>query len=361
MLENLNKLLDSFAALDVPSFDCVVYHHGKPLFRRMHGYSDYEKTTPINGTERYNIYSCSKPITVTAALTLLEKGAYKLDDKLADYMPEFAEMTVREGDTVRPAKTQITIRNLFTMSAGFTYNLASPGLRQAREETDGKCPTRLTMKYLATDPLAFDPGAKYAYSLCHDVLAAFVEEVSGMKFGEYVKKTIFDPLGMKDSTFLLPLDQIDTLAAQYHYNNDTKTFDNCGRSCVYRIGTEYESGGAGCVTTVDDYMKFLEALRVGDVILKKETIDLMSTPMLTPEQLACFDLRTVGYSYGLGVRCPMNVENAPTDFGWGGAAAAYLVCDRANDCTLYYAQHTLNAPNQAQRRLLSDVIREDLK
>ncbi|MBE6611408.1 MAG: beta-lactamase family protein [Ruminococcaceae bacterium] len=215
MLEKLDSLLDSFAGIGVPSFDCLVYHHGKPVYRRMHGFSDYEKQTPICGNERYFIYSCSKPITVTAALTLYEKKLFDLDDKLSDYLPEFANMTVRDGDTVRPAEGAITIRQLFTMTAGFTYNLGSANLKDGIAATGGKALTREMMKYLAKDPLAFDPGARFEYSLCHDVLAALVEVLSGMKFGDYVKKNIFDPLGMKDSTFCLPVSDYDTLCAQY--------------------------------------------------------------------------------------------------------------------------------------------------
>ncbi|MBQ8509730.1 MAG: beta-lactamase family protein [Clostridia bacterium] len=359
MLEKLTELLDRFAGMGVPSYDCSVWHHGREIYRRMYGYSDYEKTRPIDGSERYNIYSCSKPITVTAALTLYEKGLFGLDDKLSDYMPEFAEMTVRDGDTVRPAKTAITIRQLFTMTAGFSYNLSSPGLREAREATGGVCPTRETMRYLAKDPLLFDPGTRYEYSLCHDVLAALVEVLTGMTFGQYVKQTIFDPLCMKDTTFLIPDEQIDTLAAQYRYDAATKTYVNCGRRIGYKLGSAYESGGAGCISTVNDYIKFLEAHREGR-LLKEETMREMTTNQLTPEQGFGEVLTSYGYGYGLGVRCPRDADSPAVDFGWGGAAAAYLVCDRVNDCTLYYAQHVLGSPNQNMRNEMPGILREAL-
>lgn len=356
MLEKLDALLDSFAAIGVPSFDCLVYHHGKPVYRRMHGFSDYEKQTPICGNERYFIYSCSKPITVTAALTLYEKKLFDLDDKLSDYLPEFANMTVRDGDTVRPAKGAITIRQLFTMTAGFTYNLGSANLKDGKTATDGKAPTREMMKYLAKDPLAFDPGARYEYSLCHDVLAALVEVLSGMKFGDYVKKTIFDPLGMKDSTFCLPVSEYDTLCAQYRFNAQTAEFENCGRKNGYILGPDYASGGAGCVSSVEDYIRFLEAHRT-DAILRPETQRLMTTNMLTEEQAVTYGLKANGYGYGLGVRCPVD-RTRVSDFGWGGAAAAFLVCDKEADATLYYAQHVLGSPNQGKRIQMAAILRD---
>ena len=103
--------------------------------------------------------------------------------------------------SVRPAKNKITIRQLFTMTAGFSYDLNSPSLKKCREETDGKCPTRIAMKYPAKEPLLFEPGYRLEYNQCHDVLAALVQVLSGMRFGEYVKKNIFDVCGMKNSAF----------------------------------------------------------------------------------------------------------------------------------------------------------------
>ena len=134
----------------------------------------------------------------------------------------------------------MTVRHLFTMTAGFSYNLGTPGLAEGKAATDGAAPTREMMKYLAKDPLLFEPGTKYNYSLCHDVLAALVEVLSGMRFGDYVKKVIFDPLGMKDSTFCLHREEYDSLCAQYCYNAETKTYANCGRTNGFIIGSAYE-------------------------------------------------------------------------------------------------------------------------
>ena len=107
------------------------------------------------------------------------------------------------------------------------------------------------MKYLAKDPLLFEPGERWEYSLCHDVLAAFVEVVSGERFEEYVRKNIFEPLSMNDSTFMLPESKLETLAQQYYYeNNKPNAF---GRSIMgYKIGREYASGCAGGISTLDD-------------------------------------------------------------------------------------------------------------
>ena len=239
--KSLHKLLDCFAEMGVPAFDIEVRHKGQQVLRRMHGYSDYEKTKPVDGIEKYFIYSCSKLITCAALLTLFEKGKFGIYDKLSNYIPEFAEMTVVENGIARKAENPITIENLFTMTAGLTYNLYSDNLRDAREKTNGVCPTVETMKYLAKDPLAFEPGARFSYSLCHDVIAALVEIISGEKFSVYVKKNIFDRLGMQNTTFAVSEKVLSELCAQYRYNAETKTYNSVGTLNNYLLGSDYES------------------------------------------------------------------------------------------------------------------------
>ena len=119
----------------------------------------------------------------------------------------------------------------------------------------------------------------------------------------------------------------------------------------------YESGGAGAISTVEDYIKLLESLRKGDKILKSETVDLMLKDCMT-ENLRKYYWYP-DYGYGLGVRSPMPQEGT-TDFGWGGAAGSYYAIDRENGITMYYAQHMLNSPNKQQRYILYATVKEDL-
>lgn len=358
MLENTEKMLDSFLDMGVPGFDCIVLKDGKPIFRRTKGYSDIENKIPMNGKERYNIYSCSKLITCVAALQLYEKGLLKLDDKLSDYIPEYKEMQVRCEDGLKVAQNPILIRNLLNMTGGFSYNTGCASVKAAQSNTNGRCATVETIKYLANEALRYEPGEGWEYSLCHDVLAAVVEVVSGERFGLYVKKNIFDPLAMNDSTFLLPPEELDSVCAQYIFDADTKTAKNCGKEIMYyKFGSMYESGGAGAVSTLEDYVKLLEALRKGDKILKSETVDLMLKDCMNNKLRISYWYPD--YGYGLGVRTPMP-QMGTTDFGWGGAAGAYYAIDRENGITMYYAQHLLNSPNKQERYVLYATIKEDL-
>ena len=356
MFERTKAFCDSFLDLGLPGFDLAVYHKGKCVLRHMNGYSDLENKTEMSGNERYNTYSCSKVVTCVAAMQLWEKGMFLLEDKLSDYMPEFEKMTVASAGKIQEAKRQIQIKHLFEMTAGFSYNCNSMYLREAMAATNGRCPTREVMKYLAKDPLLFEPGERWEYGLCHDVLAALVEVICGEKFEVYVKKNIFDVVGMPRSTFLLPSSERETLAAQYRFNRGKAV--NIGKDVPYYIlGSEHASGGAGLVSTVDEYVRFLEALRTHK-LLKPETLRLMTTDRLTEEQKGTYWMKDT-HGYGLGVRCPSGKEKY-IDFGWGGAACSYLAIDMENEISIFFGSHTLTSPAQGARHLLYRFIRAEL-
>lgn len=337
MLSDLTKKLDSFLEIGVPFYDCMVMKNGKCIYRHANGFTDIESKNMPTGKELYHIYSCSKLITCVAALQLLERGKFSLCDHLSDYMPEFLEITVKTDKGILPSKKPILIQHLFTMTAGFSYSLDLPQLKKCIQETDGKCPTRETMKYLAKEPLEFEPGTIWNYSVCHDILAALVEIISGENFGEYVEKNIFAPLDMNHSTFKRNIIDESQIVDQYRFNTEKNVAVKTDKKNSFQIGKEYQSGGAGCISTVEDYMKFMEAIRIGNQILKAETVDLMSTNCLTQEQLKYYWHKE--YGYGLGQRCPKDLQKS--DFGWDGAAGAYYAIDRKNGIAVYVGTHIL--------------------
>lgn len=354
--KKLDAHLDKYTELGIPSFHIEVKYKGETVYTRFHGYSDYEKKVPMNGSELYNIYSCSKPLTCTAAMTLFDKGKFKLEDKLCDYLPEFTNMKVKTANGLVDAERPIRIIDLFTMSAGLTYDLRTENLVQGMEETDG-APTVEMMKYLARDPLAFHPAEKFSYSLCHDVIAALVEVISQERFGEYIKREVFDKAGMEETTFLPTEETSKRLCAQYRFENGQYT--PIGDVCVYRFGKNFESGGAGAISSLNDYLKFLEAFRKGE-LLSDNARKLMITNRLRMDQMDDYGLKDIGYGYGLGVRCPLTPESKSNGIGWGGAAGAYLCCDIVNEISFYHAQHVLCSPNQSMRNDLYFIIKEEL-
>lgn len=361
MFRSLTDFLDKRMENGAKGYDVIVYHHGKEVFRHFNGVSDIEKQTPMRGDELYYLYSCSKPITCVAAMMLWERGGFSLEDELSDYMPEFAEMRVKGADgTLKAAEKPILVRHLFEMSAGLDYDLQSPEFSACGMATGGRCPTREAMKYLARRPIAFEPGARWRYSLCHDVLAALVETVSGKRFSDFVKENIFDPLGMSRSTYRLTEQVRNSVAPIYIYDAEAKQpkLLKIGIS-DFVIGSEYESGGAGCVSCTEDYIRFLEGVRTFK-LLKKETVDLMRQNHITLygiDDTPYWKKDTHGY--GLGVRCSKGVKGYG-DFGWDGAAGAFMAIDLENEITVFYAQHLRNDPNNPNRHLVYDYARDAL-
>ena len=356
MFKQTKALCDRFIKMGIPGIDLMVYKDGQCILRYMNGYADPDLKIPISGKEKYHIYSCSKLFTCVAAMQLWEQGLFTLEDELGDYIPAFKEMTVKTENGIEKAKTPIRIHHLFEMTSGLSYELYTPELREYYKTS--RCPTLEMVQEFAKRPLNFEPGTQWLYSLSHDVLAALVEVWSGQKFEDYTKSHIFDPLGMTQTTFLHPMEDWAGFARQYRYNEASGEYEPWWKN-TYRPGPEYASGGAGCVSTVEDYMKFLEALRIGDVILKKETIELMATDRLTPQQRETYTLGSTETGYGLGMRTPI-ANGMITNFGWGGAAGAYCAVDPVNGLSIYYAQHVLLAPNRTLRSWLYKTILGDL-
>lgn len=353
-MKNLEKLLGEMLYV-YPTHDCIVKKDGETVARII-GRDETVHKRELTGKEKYNLYSCSKPITCVVALTLYEKGKFALDDDLAEYLPEFGDMLVRSGCGAFPAKNKIKVRDLFTMTAGFDYNTDSPAIRRFKADTDGKCPTALFPKYLAAEPLSFEPRTSWEYSLCHDVLVCLVEKITGENFDDYARKVVFDPLGMKNTTYRLVADE--EKSEQYMWNETEKRPILCGNDIKwYKFGSEYESGGAGAVSTVEDYIAFLEGLRTGKII-RPDMLALMSEDRLDDLTRHAY-LGAEGYGYGLGVRVPL-VGSSRTDIGWGGAAGSFLALDAKNGISVFCALQSLCSPIAARRGEIIECAKKDL-
>ncbi|MDQ0195414.1 serine hydrolase domain-containing protein [Paenibacillus wynnii] len=354
----LSHFIDRITSWRIPWAEVIVMHQNQTVLHYKSGYTNLEDKIQIDERQIVNIYSMSKILTCTAALQLVEKGIVLLSDPISDYLPEYAEMTVQkvlpEGrvELVR-ANQPITVRDLFTMTAGFSYDLEAPSIRQVVDRTNGRVPTRDFAAALAKEPLLFEPGTRWNYSLCHDVLAALVEVVDGRKFSCYVHDEITGPLGMNDTGFNLTEKQLSRLTPQYEYNdvlNKPVRKDGNG----YRLGTEFESGGAGLLSTASDYILFLNALTnrgtspEGIRILSPASVNLMRTDHLNERTRSeFFTGNHEGYGYGLGVRTHISKARSgllspPGEFGWAGAAGCLGVIDPETQLTIMYAQHLLN-------------------
>lgn len=352
---HLTAYLDSLSRrFGIPGCDCAVAIDGHVVYRHSAGFRDEEAEIPVSRQDTYWIYSATKLFTCTAAMRLMEQGKLRLDDPVSRYLPEFGTLTHRTANgTILPVKEILTIRHLMSMTGGLDYDLARPALQ--RKLAEGAMSTREIVAALAEDPLKFEPGTHYLYSLCHDVLGAVIEVVSGMGLCDYIHNNIIAPLGMVDTTFHPTEEQLSRMATQYIHLDEKGTHRSMGQHNRFRLSPEYDSGGAGLLSTVDDYIRLAAALSLGGVsadgvrILSEESVARMSAPALGPVQRQEFcSLRPalLPYSYGLGVRTLVDDPGtgAPTgEFGWDGAAGAYALVDTTNRVALFYAQQVCNS------------------
>jgi len=348
----LDRFIDSLPAYGIPSSDCLVYYRHQPVYRRSAGYMDLEKNRPIRQDAMYYLYSCSKVITCAAALQLFEQGKFLMTDPVSEYLPEFRSMNVihqSDGQTgLKPAEKVMEIRHLFSHTSGLSYDVNTGFIKKAAAENP-ELSTRDFVKAIAQSPLLFEPGTHWSYSLSHDVLGALIEAISGKRFSDYVKENIFDPLGMNDSLFRMDPARSERMPVHTRFD------DRAGKALtsplldLITISPNIESGGASVISTTEDYMRFAESLcGGGKQILSRKTIDLMRTNCLDGNALADFNwIQMHGYGYGFGVRTMISRAaggslSSVGEFGWGGAAGAYVAIDPDAEVTIVYTQHMLN-------------------
>lgn len=378
--ENLKKLLDDMAGVYYPGVDLCIYHKHKEVFRYQAGYSDVENKIPVDPNAMYYLFSCSKPLTCTAALQLMERGCYLLNDPVSYYIPEFADVKVKTVsdngiDQLVEPETPITIKHLFTMTSGINYDLNTPYIQEVRERTGGKCPTSEIVKAIAKNPLAFQPGKHYRYGLNHDVLGGLIEIWSGMPFGEYIKKNILDPCGMTNTGFKLTDEIKKKMPPMYRrFETENNAFKVVPTDCEYKLGenSEYESGGAGIISCVEDYIKFADTMSnygisplTGERIISKRTIDIMRTNTLSYDYINEYKKMNIGYGYGLGVRTLIDnaaggILSTKGEFGWDGAAGSFILMDPDEELAIFMAEFTRNPYNDIVPHRITNAVYSSL-
>lgn len=358
--------------LGLCGYDYMVRVGGKEVFRQMGGYADREAGRPIARDTIYRMFSMTKPITCTAALQLYEKGLFLMNDPVSRYLPEFGEMSVRTVENgvavVRPARKAITIRQLFTMSAGLSYDMDSPSLREMMAATGMRYTTRQFVQALAKEPLIYEPGENWQYSLAHDVLGALIEELSGLPFDEYLQRNLLDPLGMEDTHFIVPEEKMGRVAYRYTCAAGNEPVREAYEN-VYQRSPNYRSGGAGLSGTMDDYARFADAMCNGGYseargvrILSSETVRLMRTNHLSEAQMRSYNWpQLAGYGYGLGVRTMIDRAQGGLlcgqgEFGWGGAAGTYVMIDPEHDLVALFGQQSTPANEDVIQPRLSNML-----
>jgi len=341
--ENIKTILDNaLIEKNIPCSDIAISVDGKIVYRYMNGTRNSQRTEAIRGDELYFLYSATKLMTCTAALQLYEKGKITLEDEVSTYIPEFKNLFVKSDSGLAPVENPVRIKHLFTMTSGMNYDIKNAAIQdQIKRNPDST--TLELVKVMANIPLEFEPGTHFKYSLSHDVLAAIIEIVSGMRFGEYLQKNIFDVCGMENTYVGYNEPLKSRICSQYLYVSQSDTTEITETENPFVLTQNYESGGAGVVSCVEDYMRFANALVNGESLLKRTTVDLMRSEHISSAAYEDFQSVKKGYSYGLGVRT--NTEDnfsAKGEFGWDGAAGAYVLLDPDNHLVVFYITHVRN-------------------
>ena len=293
-----------------PGCDILIQQDAQTVYRKQFGFSDIHKRINRGEKEHYRLYSCTKLLTVTGAMRLVESEKLSLDAPVSDYLPSFRNAFLLKNGTRIPIHRPITVHHLFTMTAGLDYRFDKPPILQLFDRNSKTVSLQDFADAAIQSPLLFEPGERFQYSICHDILGAVVEQVTGCRFSDYLYQTIFDPLGMHETFFRASLPSDIKLAPLYRYQEDPCTMIRADAEKDPLFGDRFESGGAGVVSTVTDYGKFAQALSNNGLaangyrLLKPETVRLMHTDQLesssdrTPFCCASGE----GYSYGFGVR-----------------------------------------------------------
>lgn len=323
----------------------IIARNGKIIYYKGLGYDDAGTKKPLQKDAIMRIASQTKAITSVAVMMLYEEGKFLLDDAVSKYIPEFKNPVVldhfNETDTTYttiPAKSEITIRQLLTHTSGIQYAQIGSKIFKAIYAKAGivagigvdRIKLADVMKKLGPLPLAHQPGEKFTYGLNTDVLGYLVEVVSGMSFDIFLKKRIFDPLGMKDTWFYLPADKQNRLATLYteddskHIKKAPETMDINGAfySDYPKTNGTYFSGGGGLASTAYDYAIFMQMLLNNGVYNGKRILSRNTIRMMTTNQIGDLTLGH-GNTFGLGFEIVTEKGSAFSprpegSYSWGG-------------------------------------------
>lgn len=365
----------------VSGVNCLVIQDGKEQCYYEAGMRDLTARLPITRDTIFRLYSMTKPITAAAVMFLLEEGRIDLYDPVSDYLPGFCNQKVMSNGILTPVKRPVIIQDLLNMTSGLTY----PGegctseihtdLLMNEVITKLSSPQALTtceiMNRLGKIPLAFHPGEKWQYGMSADVLGAIVEIVSGMRFGDFLRQRIFEPLGMNDTDFYVPAEKQSRLSKAYQDTGkglEEFHFPHLGISNDMKTPPAFESGGAGLVSTIDDYAHFAQMLLHrgsfdNHTLLSPRTVDFMThahlAPALNPYVWQWESLS--GCSYANLIRIMTDPGAAISlsragEFGWDGWMGTYMTIDPVDDMILLIMLQKTDTGTTAYTRRIRNVV-----
>ncbi len=355
----------------VPNAQALVVRRGEVVLRSTHGLADVESGRVARADDIYRIASQTKALVTVGLMQLYERGAFLLEDPIADYIPAFREMQVLgEKDSLSgayalvPALRPITIRHLLTHTSGLSYGLpdgldslsAVPFFASLENET-----TEQVVDRIARRPLVSQPGEAFVYGLSVDVLGRLVEVLSGQSLDVYMREHLFDPLGMDDSYFYLPEKKAARLVSLYskpsrdgalvlHANDTYRDFPVSG-------ARRYFSAGAGSVGTIDDYARFCQMMMHGGELDGVRILSPKTVAYMTRNQIGELEVWDRADKFGLGFmvftdRTRYGDLVTPGAYTWGGMYCSEYTIDPAEELILlvYFNVHPIPQYGEVVRK-----------
>jgi CubicO group peptidase (beta-lactamase class C family) len=331
----------------------IVARHGRIAYHKAFGMADVAANRPMRTDDMFRLYSMTKPVVSVALLTLYEQGKFQLTDPLEKYIPGFrdAKVFVRLDASgkmiVEEPRRKPTVQDAFRHTPGLVSGLG-PGPVNARYRELGLLmeqiqSVRQEVETLATVPLEYHPGERWVYGLGHDVQAYLVEHFSGMPLDRYLKETLFDPLGMKDTVYGIPRDLAPRFANNYEpAEGGTLKVRETSTAGLYTRFDKIPLGTIGLSSTAMDYLRFAQMLLNGGEldgvrVLSRKTVELLRQNHL-PENIKAtasqYAPNASGYGLGFSVTLSAAAEgnlDSPGAFGWSGAATTKFYIDPAED------------------------------
>ena len=390
MIENLQKAMQtSIDKCQVAGVSVLVEKDGKEVCFLAEGQADRETGKEIKRDTIFRLYSQTKPICAAAAMILMERGQLDIWQPVSDFLPGFKNQVVWENGQNRPVKKEVQVHDLLGMTSGLYYpdETCITGYQTAKvfEEVDARLlgdnpmTTQELANALGRCSLAFEPGSSWNYGTSADVLGAVIEVVSGMKLGEFMKKEIFEPLGMKDTDFWVPEEKQERLAKAYETVKAEDgaslvlyTGNNLGIQNAMHRPPAYEAGGAGLASTLDDYMRFAKMLLNGGEldgvrILKENTVKYLTGGELLEKQQGGFEDRfgLTGYSYGNLMRVCKNPGQAKLfaregEYGWDGWLGMYFANFPKENMTILVGMQKKDSGTWELTRKIRNIILSSL-
>ncbi|MFB4272976.1 serine hydrolase domain-containing protein [Nonomuraea sp. GTA35] len=365
----------------IPGLVALVSRGGRTHVEAI-GTMRHDGGAPMRRDTIFRMASTSKPVTIAAAMVLLDECRLRLDDVVDAWLPELANRQVlrridAELDDTVPARRPITVRDVLASTFGLGMDmtaLGTPILNAIFERgLTPNLPVEVPeqdewMRRLGELPLMHQPGEQWQYQISSDLVGVLVSRVTGQSFEDFLRERIFEPLGMKDTGFHVPADQLDRLPDLYAPDPASGEFlvwDEA-KGGRWSEAPAFQGGGGGLVSTADDYHAYFRMLLNGGThqgrrILSRPAVELMTTNRLSPEQNAARTALAVnnvhisfgqgqqgGWGYGMAVRTYRGDYAPIGQFGWDGGAGTSAYADPVNQLTgILLTQVGYSVPNPA--------------